>query len=241
MSQIRSSRSNCGFTLVELLVVIAILMLLMALLLPALEQARERGRRAACISNLRQWAISYTAYANDAKGEYPEPVQPSNWPWGGFLYGPGDQNPDVPRGPAILFARGYMPLSNPDIFYCPSSRFWSRDKHWKYPTWKGTFSAYAFWANYLSNAWSAPASTQQFYFAQSPRSAPDAMLAEDVCTIIPNNPMPSVWYNHRVRLAEAGGHILANDGSVAWKNMSAMKYYYSHAPPPGTDPRDIYW
>lgn len=58
-----------GFTLIELLVVIAIIALLLALLMPALEKARELGRRAVCLGNLKDMALAWMMYADDNDGK----------------------------------------------------------------------------------------------------------------------------------------------------------------------------
>jgi prepilin-type N-terminal cleavage/methylation domain-containing protein/prepilin-type processing-associated H-X9-DG protein len=72
--------SRRGFTLIELMVVIAIIALMAALLFPALNRAKESGRRAACASNLRQLGVALAIYAGENEGSFPLVTLTNRWP-----------------------------------------------------------------------------------------------------------------------------------------------------------------
>jgi prepilin-type N-terminal cleavage/methylation domain-containing protein/prepilin-type processing-associated H-X9-DG protein len=87
-----------GFTLIELLVAIAIIGILLAVLLPALESAREHANTVACASNLKQIGMAMQMYADDNNGSYARTVYKSGvTPVAGT--GATAANPFLPGGP----------------------------------------------------------------------------------------------------------------------------------------------
>lgn len=91
-----------GFTLVELLVVLAVLVLLAAMLLPALTLAREKVRRVNCVNRLKSMGLALLMYTGDNRGHFP-------------VY-------------CIPYAANFEPLNSQDImddgkvYACPSAR-----------------------------------------------------------------------------------------------------------------------
>ncbi len=67
-----------GFTLIELLVVIAIIGLLLAIVLPGLRAAKRKAQSTVCMTNIRQWGMFYSLYANDYDGNFPEYIVPDH-------------------------------------------------------------------------------------------------------------------------------------------------------------------
>jgi prepilin-type N-terminal cleavage/methylation domain-containing protein/prepilin-type processing-associated H-X9-DG protein len=76
--RIKEQNSN-GFTLVELLVVIAIIGILVALLLPAIQAAREAARRSQCFNQLRQIGVAMNNYASQNGSRFPPGIKAKNY------------------------------------------------------------------------------------------------------------------------------------------------------------------
>ncbi|MCK5000607.1 MAG: type II secretion system protein [Anaerohalosphaera sp.] len=95
-----------GFTLIELLVVISIIALLLAILMPALGQVKKKAQAVVCKSNIKQWGVIFSLYANDNDSSVPQ------GPGGGGLSGTD----------AYWKGATYPYYKSPEIRECPSCK-----------------------------------------------------------------------------------------------------------------------
>jgi len=166
---IDSPRSiSAGFTLIELLVVISIIALLIALLLPTLQTAREAAKMAICGSNLRQIAIGYNSYAADNGGWFPVSfyADAATAYYGNTIYMRGQYQDEWTRqerfgndspassnyhrpGPTMI-APAY---GEPEMFYCPNNRN-LKDQSLDFAYWRN-FARFLDARNVTGNQWNS--------------------------------------------------------------------------------------
>jgi prepilin-type N-terminal cleavage/methylation domain-containing protein/prepilin-type processing-associated H-X9-DG protein len=108
-----------AFTLIELIVVISIIGILAALLLPVLSKAKDKGRLAACQSNLHQIDVAFESYLNDYEDRFPDyrPLK-AQLP-GGYLPWSSWPPSDPRAGWAAVVLQPYAPSS--DLWSCPKA------------------------------------------------------------------------------------------------------------------------
>lgn len=116
-----------AFTLIELLVVVAVIVLLMAVLLPALQRAKKYARSVGCQMNLKQWGTVFSLYAADHDGAFVSRSIVFDWPKLMEPYHGSSSDPRTcPMAPRVL---------NPE----PQSKFGSTYSAWGTPKFYGSY------------------------------------------------------------------------------------------------------
>jgi prepilin-type N-terminal cleavage/methylation domain-containing protein/prepilin-type processing-associated H-X9-DG protein len=160
-----------GFTLIELLVVIAVIALLMAILMPALNKARELGQGTACKGNLRTYTLAVQMYTGENDGKFCDPdlcyfSQSERYP---IESGVGGNHLHLRWCNGDLYLQSnpqyggtlYPYMKDARAFICPTyARMTIRGSEDPYyQSYGDTISNYKPWYNYTMNAYLGPLTT----------------------------------------------------------------------------------
>jgi prepilin-type N-terminal cleavage/methylation domain-containing protein len=235
----RGGPHGAAFTLIELLVVIAVIALLAGLLVPALSKAREQGRRAACMGNVRQFIIGIQAYASDNQERLPSGLSD-------FVDPEDEHTPILSRSMRNALVRI---IGDERSLSCP----WLREPFdqtggWYY-VFEGEDYGYVLGYNYLGGHQGTPwpllgSAEAEWVSPQRSFGTPSTPLvtelnawsADEMMTFAPHGARGAILESGHSgnesfegapseQIGAVGGHVGYLDGSVSWKHIRDMKIY----------------
>jgi prepilin-type N-terminal cleavage/methylation domain-containing protein/prepilin-type processing-associated H-X9-DG protein len=242
------SRKTKGFTLVELLVVIGIIALLISILLPSLNKARETANKAKCQSNLHQIGLAILLYQQDSQQLYPRTIMDTNAThsvtWGTGPSSPSTLDPfgqGTIESPNDVSASFFLLLRNEQltsaVFICPSSNAEAWDfgggsnsaqnwVNWPGSTGIGKNLSYSYENPFasntaVSNGWQLknPDATYAICSDINPgTSIPNGITGKNVTGVLTTDASSNMRMANSPNHQQDGQNVLFGDGHAEWEN-----------------------
>jgi prepilin-type N-terminal cleavage/methylation domain-containing protein len=232
-----------AFTLIELLVVVAIIAILAALLLPALAGGKERAKRTACVSNVRQFLLATHMYANENDQRLPSGASESHTP-------NGIQDDSVPVISGTIRTQMIHYAGNYKILGCPSLGEPFNTEAGYYEEGYGWVIGYNYLGGHANTPWSLLPGSEVWYSPKkltdmSTNIGPTSPLVTDLNdwspgfggSVVPHGKNGAIQTSGDFRndgangasssdLGAVGGNLGNLDGSAAWRKIKNMKLHH---------------